>query len=112
MTSIKRNERGFSPVELGLTVVIVAMIGFVGWYVYHVRQVSNQSLNAAARISNNAGPRFANNSKQTAVSGSTSNASLQQDLISATSASNLGSQDLASANSSLNDQSTLTSVPQ
>lgn len=111
MTSIKHNERGFSPVELGLTVVIVVLIGFVGWYVYHVRQTSSKSLDAAASTSANASPRFASNSKA-AASGDTSNASLQKDLSGATSASNSGSQDLSSTNNSLNDSSTLTSVPQ
>lgn len=111
MASTHKNQRGFSTVEGVLVVVALALIGFVGWYVYHTRQNSNKALDAANNTSNSAGPRFTSNSKA-ADSGSTSNSSLQSDLSSAASASNQGSKDMSATNDSLNDQSTLTSIPQ
>jgi len=115
MSDIKKDERGFSPVETVLVIVIVAIIGLVGWFVYHAKQNTDKSLNAANTTSNNAGPQFANSKKAAAASntgGDTSNASLQSDLQGASSSANQGSKDLSAANGSLNDKSTLTSVPQ
>jgi predicted negative regulator of RcsB-dependent stress response len=114
MSDIKQDERGFSPVETILVIVIVAVIGFVGWYIYHAKQNTDKSLGAANATSNNVGPRFTSKSKQTATAnaGDTSNASLQSDLQAASSSSNQGSKDLAASNDSLNDKSTMTTVPQ
>jgi hypothetical protein len=114
MVSIKRDEHGIGHIESLLVVVIVAIIGFTGWYVYHTKQNSDKALNAAASTSNNAGPRFTKKatSSSPAASGSTSNASLQTDQQSAASSANQGSKDLSASNDSLNDKSTLTSVPQ
>lgn len=113
MSSTKRDERGFSHIETVLVVAIVAVIGFVGWYVYHANQNTNKTLGAANSTSNGAGPNFNNNSKQSSAnSGATSNASLQAGLSSAASAGNQGSKDISTANDSLDDQSTMTSVPQ
>jgi flagellin-like protein len=113
MSSVKQDERGFSPVESVLVVVMVAIIGLIGWYVYHSKQNTNKALDAATSTNSGASPRFADNSKKTtANSGDTSNASLQNDLNSVTSASNQGSKDILASNDSLNDKSTLTSVPQ
>ncbi len=106
--SIKPNERGFSTVETALLVVVVASIGLIGWYVYHVRQTTNKSYNAAN--SSSVQPNFG--TKKSVATGDTSNTSLQSDLQSATSAANQGNKDMSTANGSLNDQSTLTSVPQ
>lgn len=114
MSSIKQDEHGFSPVESVLVIVIVAVIGFVGWYVYQARQNSNKALDAAT--STGVAPRFANNSKKAAATstntGDTSNTSLQSDLDGTTGAANQGSKDMSASNDSLNDKSTLTSVPQ
>jgi uncharacterized protein HemX len=117
MSSIKQDERGFSPVESLLLVVIVAIIGGTGWYIYHSKQETNKTLDAATSTSTGASPRFANDSKsnqtaKAANSGDTSNAALQSDLSSATSTSNQDNKDIAGTNDSLNDKSTLTSVPQ
>lgn len=108
MVSIKRDERGIAHLETALVIVIVAIIGFVGWYVYHTKQNSDKALNT----SNSAGPRFTYQKTSTAPSGSTSNASLQTDQQGAASSANQGSKDLSASNDSLNDQSTMTSVPQ
>ncbi len=113
MSEIKKDERGFSPVETVLVIVIVAIIGFVGWFVYHAKQNTDKSLNAANTTSNNAGPQFTTSKQATASNaGDTSNASLQSDLQGASSSANQGSKDLTATNDSLNDKSTLTSVPQ
>jgi predicted negative regulator of RcsB-dependent stress response len=114
MSDIKKDERGFSPIETILVLVIVAVIGFVGWFVYHAKQTTDKSLNAANTTSNNAGPKFTTKKQAAASSntGGTSNANLQSDLQTASSSANQGSKDLSAANSSLSDQSTLTSVPQ
>lgn len=106
MIRIKQNEHGFSVVEAALSLVIVVAIGSIGWYVYHVRHNSNQALDAANSTSNGATPRFANSKD------ATDNSALQSDLNSASSAAGQGSQNLSSANNSLNDKSTLTTVPQ
>jgi len=47
MGKIRRDEAGFSPVELVLVLVIVALIGFVGWYVQHSKQNTDKSPSAA-----------------------------------------------------------------
>jgi len=108
MSTKPTDERGFSAVETLLVVVAIAAVGLIGWYVYHVRQTTNSTYNAAS--SNGAGPAFG--SKKNVATGDTSNTALQSDLQSATSAANKGNQDMSSANGSLNDKSTLTSVPQ
>jgi predicted negative regulator of RcsB-dependent stress response len=45
---MKKNEKGFSAVEGVLILVILALIGFVGWYVWHSKNNTDKSLNAAA----------------------------------------------------------------
>lgn len=102
------DERGFSHVETILVVVIVAAIGLIGWYVYRARQSTNNTYNAIN--SSSAGPNFG--TKKNVATGDTSNASLTSGLQAATTAANRGNQDMSTANGSLNDQSTLTSVPQ
>ena len=34
---MKKNQRGFSPIEGLLILVLVGLIGFVGWYVFHAK---------------------------------------------------------------------------
>ena len=111
MASHPKNQRGFSTVEGVLVVIVVAVIGFVGWYVYHTKQNSDTALNAATTTSNNAGPRFGSTS-QAGNSGSTSDQNLQADLNSTNTDVTHSDQSLNTANTSLNDQSTFTSVPQ
>jgi len=106
MSTNQPDESGFSAVESILLVVIVAAVGLIGWYIYHTRQNTNNLYNASSSASPNFG------SKKAVATGDTSNAALQSGLQDATSAANKGSQDMSGANASLNDQSTLTSVPQ
>lgn len=104
MTSIAKHERGFSIVETSLLVIVIAAIGVVGWYVYSHRSKSNPAIpsTGASTIS----------STSSQLSSGTSNADLQSDLNNVTSSSNQTNQDISASNSSLNDQSTFTSVPQ
>jgi uncharacterized protein HemX len=111
MASTHKNQRGFSTVEGVLVVVALALIGFVGWYVYHTKQTSDKALNAAASTSNNAGPRFGS-AKTATATGSTSNSSLQSNLNSVNNNVTTSNHSLDSSDSSLNDQSTFTAVPQ
>jgi Tfp pilus assembly major pilin PilA len=107
MTNNQTDEAGFSAIETVLVVVIVAAVGLIGWYVYHARQNTNNLYNATNSSTN---PNFG--TKKALATGDTSNAALQTDLQDATSTANKGNQDMSSANGSLNDKSTLTSVPQ
>lgn len=42
------NHSGFSAVEALLILIIVGILGFTGWYVYHAKQTSNKDYSAAA----------------------------------------------------------------
>ncbi|MDB5163566.1 MAG: hypothetical protein JWS12_183 [Candidatus Saccharibacteria bacterium] len=46
---MKKNEQGFSVVEALLIVVIVAVIGAVGWYVYRAQKNTTKTYNTAAQ---------------------------------------------------------------
>jgi len=43
----KYNQKGFTAVEGLLIAIIVLMIGFIGYYVYHSQQQANKTLNSA-----------------------------------------------------------------
>jgi len=58
MKKLNRDQAGFSAVETILIIVIVAIVGFVGWFVYHSKQNSDKALDAATSTNQNAGPRF------------------------------------------------------
>lgn len=79
MTSINKNQNGYGTVEIILIIVIVAAIGFVGWFVYHTKQNSDKTLDQATSTSQNAGPHFAkpdqSKAKQTPDSQSKSSSS-------------------------------------
>jgi hypothetical protein len=47
MQYMRKNERGFTPVELLLLLVIVVIIAGSGWYVYHSQKQTNKSLDRA-----------------------------------------------------------------
>lgn len=108
MSTKQQDQHGFSGVETVLVLVIVAVIGLVGWYVYRARQNTNSTYNAIN--SSSTAPGFGN--KKTVATGDTSNSALQSGLQAATSSANQSNQDMSVANGSLSDQSTLTSVPQ
>jgi uncharacterized protein HemX len=109
---MKQDERGMGHVETALIVVVVVIIGFVGWFVYRAKHNADQALNTANTTSIGAAPRFAKNKNTAATNAGTTNASLQSDLQAATSSANQGSKDISTTNNSLSDQSTFTSVPQ
>lgn len=50
MGKIRRNEAGFSPVEVVLVLVVVALVGVVGWLVY---KNHSKTANSNTPISNN-----------------------------------------------------------
>ena len=106
MISLHKHERGFSVIEGTLVIVIIAAIGTVGWYI-HMRNANNTTTPVVAASST----QTPATSTSLPTSGTTNN-DLQSDLSNITSTNAQGSQDLSSANTSLNDQSTMTSVPQ
>jgi type II secretory pathway pseudopilin PulG len=50
---MKKLENGFSVVEALLIVIIVGMLGSVGWYVWHANSQTNKDLDSAVKSSNN-----------------------------------------------------------
>lgn len=49
MRNQHENQQGFAIVEALLVVVIVGMIGFVGWYVYSAQKDTDKTLDAASK---------------------------------------------------------------
>ncbi|PJE65465.1 hypothetical protein COU91_01495, partial [Candidatus Saccharibacteria bacterium CG10_big_fil_rev_8_21_14_0_10_47_8] len=41
-----KNQKGFTLIESLLVVLILAVVGFAGYYVWHTRHESNKSSNA------------------------------------------------------------------
>jgi hypothetical protein len=108
MSKIRHNQRGFSAVESLLVIVAVAIIGFVGWYVFHAKQTTDKNLGSSGSSQAGSGKSAAS----TKTTASTDNQSLQNDLGGVSSASNQTTKDLNTSSSGLNDSSTFTSVPQ
>ncbi|HEX4774640.1 MAG TPA: hypothetical protein VH234_03930 [Candidatus Saccharimonadales bacterium] len=52
--SIKLNSKGFAPIEMLLIVIIVVMLGGVGYYVFHAQSKSTDNLNQASSESQSA----------------------------------------------------------
>ena len=50
MLKTKMNQKGFAAVEAVLIVVILAIIGGTGYYVYHTNKKSNDTLNSASQV--------------------------------------------------------------
>lgn len=46
------NKKGFTAIEAMLAVVMVAIIAFVGYYVYHTQSQSNKTLASATQVAN------------------------------------------------------------
>lgn len=44
----KANQRGYSSIEIVLVLVIVGLIAFIGWYVFHTKSDINTTLGSAA----------------------------------------------------------------
>lgn len=54
---MKPNEKGFSTVEALLLIVIVGIIGFAGWYVWHTRANSKSVNHSSSQTSNTKAPQ-------------------------------------------------------
>jgi hypothetical protein len=48
---LQRNEHGFSVIGALLILVIMGIVGFAGWFVYHGRQAADTALNATNKVS-------------------------------------------------------------
>lgn len=107
MRKIQPDQSGFSAVETVLVLVILVIIGFVGWYVVHTKHNTDKDLGIRGS-STQAG---SNTAGQKTATG-TDNQSLQSDLGGIDSANNQTTKDLNSSNNGLSDSSTFTSVPQ
>lgn len=49
---MKKNQKGFSAVEGLLILIIVGLVGFIGWYVYHTKNNTEATLNQADKSAN------------------------------------------------------------
>jgi hypothetical protein len=45
---LKNNQTGFSAVEAFLILIIIAIVGGTGWYVWHAKQTADKSLSSSA----------------------------------------------------------------
>jgi len=43
---MKKNSQGFATIEAALLVVILGILGFTGWYVWHAKQNAEESLSS------------------------------------------------------------------
>ncbi len=103
MISLHKNERGSGAIEGLVIIIILVAIGGTGWYVYKHRTSSQPVATTSA-----SSPA----SVTTPLSAGNSNSALQSDLSNITNTSAQSSQDESASTNSLNDQSTMTSVPQ
>jgi cytoskeletal protein RodZ len=101
MSKRKQGASGFAAAETLLVLVIVVMIGFVGWFVVRAKQDANKTLDtSSSQAARNSGKTGGNDSQ-----------SLQDDLSNINSANNQTTLDFNTSNNSLNDSSTFTSLP-
>ncbi len=111
----RTKENGFSPIETILVLVIVGMVSFIGWYVYHARNNANKDLNSAASTSQSLTPASKEASSAAANAAITTkgsdDASLSSDLNSANSSQDQASQDSTAAAGAVNDSQSQISVP-
>lgn len=54
MKSYRKDQQGFGAVEALLILVIVAIVAFVGWFVYHSNQKASNTLSTANQSNSNA----------------------------------------------------------
>jgi uncharacterized protein YoxC len=110
MNSNHNKEDGVGALEVILVIVILAAIVFLGFYIYNARKNTNKVLDEVDSSSSTHAV------KQPATAGNTpgsqDNTTLQSDLSGISNSNNASNQDLNTASSSLNDQSTFTTVPQ
>lgn len=100
MRKRKRDGDGFALAETLLVLVIIALIGFVGWFVIRAKHNTDKTLDT--------GSSQASSGKS---GGGSDNQSLQDDLSDINSANNQITKDLNTSNSGLNDSSTFTTLP-
>src|SRR5262249_53344198 len=62
-----QKQKGFGAVEALLILVIIGMLGFTGWYVWHAKQTADKTLSA----DNSSTPTFKKNSTDKNPDGST-----------------------------------------
>jgi type II secretory pathway pseudopilin PulG len=72
MENMKKLQNGFSAVEALLIVIIVGMLGGVGWYVWNANNQANKNLDSASNVSSNT--PVVKNKKQTPSTGNSSTA--------------------------------------
>jgi hypothetical protein len=51
MSTLQKNEAGFSVIEAVLIIIIIALLTFVGWFVWHSKQAVDKTLAATASSS-------------------------------------------------------------
>jgi predicted lipoprotein with Yx(FWY)xxD motif len=65
----KLNQRGFAPLETVLVLVIVGLVAFIAWYVFHSKSDTNTTLSNAANTQTEVSKKTtANSSNKTAAS--------------------------------------------
>jgi len=80
MGKLRDNQAGFGAIETVLLVVVVAVIGFVAWYVYKANNNANKTLNQATQVSSTS-PHFAKTPAKTTANTAAAQASAQAKLI-------------------------------
>jgi uncharacterized protein HemX len=103
-----RNQSGSTVLHVLLIVVVLAIIGFVGWRVMerHKNQTTLATVTSAKTLSASSGTP-----QSTTLSPGTDNTSLNNDLNSINSSMNQSTQDASSASSAINDQQNEIVVP-
>lgn len=69
MKSYKKDQHGFGAVEALLIVVIVALLVFVGWYVYNSNKKANNTINAANQANSSANSVSLSSTKTSTAAG-------------------------------------------
>jgi len=64
---IQKNQHGFSVIEALIIIVILAIIGFAGYFVYHGKQAADKTDNSTAKVSQTASSQTAEDSDMAQV---------------------------------------------
>ena len=54
---LSKHQQGFAAVEAILIVIVLGIIGFTGWFVYHSKQSTDKTLNQASTTTQTAGQK-------------------------------------------------------
>jgi hypothetical protein len=111
MFKLKKNESGFSPVEIVAVILVVALVGAAGYVVYKHQYKKPVVSYSSTNIPSSTASKTVSSSPQSTLTtqSGASNTALQSQLTGVDSLNNQSSQDLNSSNNSVNDQSTFTS---